>query len=96
MAEERKRPESEVDYVVDENASRVDVPAESHIANARDREATFGATGPTNWWRTGLIGLAIVIALLLAMQLLGGWPGTDVQPGTPVADPQTTPASGAG
>ncbi|WDR06713.1 hypothetical protein PSQ90_04445 [Devosia rhodophyticola] len=52
------------------------------------------ANTPTNWWRAGLIGLAIVIAVLLALQLLMGAPGTDVQPGTPTAEPVVeTPAS---
>ncbi len=49
------------------------------------------AFSPARWWRSGLIALAIVVAILLALQLLGGWPGTDVLPGTPVAMPQFAP-----
>ena len=54
-------------------------------------EAT-GVTSPTAWWRWGLVALAVVIVLLLAMQMLGGNKGTDVIPGTPVAAPQAEPA----
>lgn len=93
MAEidEKRRPASQVDYLVDENASRLDVPDESQVVPAVDGEPTVGSTGPANWWRAGVIALTIVAALLLFLQLAGGWPGTDVQPGTPVADPQIVP-----
>lgn len=48
---------------------------------------------PTQWWSYGLIGLGVVIALLLIMQLLMGAPGTAVQSGTPTAAPVVeTPA----
>ena len=50
-------------------------------------EAT-GVTSPTEWWRIGLIVAAILVAILLAVQLVGGNKGTDVIPGTPVAAPQ--------
>ncbi|MCS6758991.1 MAG: hypothetical protein MO852_08180 [Candidatus Devosia euplotis] len=52
----------------------------------------MGATGPTNWLLYGLIGLGIVIAVILIMQLLTGAPGTDVQPGSPVSAPVAEPA----
>ena len=51
-------------------------------------EAT-GVTSPTAWWRWGLVALAVVVVVLLAMQMLGGNRGTDVIPGTPVAAPPT-------
>lgn len=86
--DDKRRPASEVDYLVDENASQVELPDGTDVAPANGRP-TVGATGPTNWWRTGIIALAIVIAILLVLQLAGGWPGTDVQPGTPVAKPET-------
>ena len=91
--DEKRRPASEVDYVVDENASKLDLPDESHVTPAADREPSVASTGPTNWWRAGVIALAIVAAILLLLQLAGGWPGTDVRPGTPVADPQVVPDS---
>lgn len=74
-----------VDYLVDENASAVDVPDGSQIAPTDDVEDSVGATAPTAWWQLALVGLGIVAAILLVLQLLGGSPGTDVQPGTPVA-----------
>ena len=81
---------AKVDHLVDENGMKVDVPEESTLKVATDVEQTVGATGPTNWWRLGLIALAIVAAILLALQLMGGNTGTDVIPGTPVAAPQTS------
>ena len=56
-----------------------------------------GLVGPASWWRLGLIALLIVVAVLLALQLLGGNSGTDVIPGTPITAPQTNvpvPAAG--
>jgi hypothetical protein len=85
-------PGASVDYLVDENASPVDVPDGSILAPSDDVEETIGATAPTAWWQMALIGLGIVAAILLILQLLGGNPGTDVQPGTPVAAP-AAPAS---
>ena len=77
-----------VDYLVDENASPIDVPDGSMLKVATEVEQTVGATGPTNWWRMGLIALGLVALLLLALQLLGGGAGTDMVPGTPVVAPQ--------
>lgn len=84
--------QASVDFLVDESGSRVEVPDGSVIRPAAEREASVGATGPTNWWRRGLVALGIVAAILLGLQLLGGTPGTDVQPGTPTAVQQTAPA----
>ena len=56
-----------------------------------------GLVGPASWWRLGLIALLIVVAVLLALQLLGGNSGTDVIPGMPITAPQTNvpvPAAG--
>ena len=89
MATAPKEPEptvGKVDFLVDEKGSRVDVPDSSPIKVAGEHEATVGATGPTNWWRRGLIALGIVALILLLLQLFQGTPGTDVQPGTPVAE----------
>lgn len=94
MAGHRKTnaPGASVDYLVDENASVVDVPDGSTLAPSNDVEDSIGATSPAAWWQVALIGLGIVAAMLLVLQLLGGNPGTQVQPGTPVAAP-ATPAS---
>lgn len=91
LKEPAARPGAKVDHLVDERGQPVDVADGSSIRPARDVEETVGATGPTNWWVTGLAAMAIVIAVLLVLQLLGGTPGTDVQPGTPTAAPETTP-----
>ena len=78
---------AKVDVLVDENGSQIDVPDDSGIKAARPNEPSVGATGPTNWLLYGIVALGILIAVLLALQLLNGSPGTDVQPGTPVAAP---------
>ena len=81
---------AKVDYLVDEKGYQVDVPDDSTLKVATDAEPTVGATGPTNWWRIGLIALAIVAAILLVLQLLNGNTGTDMVRGTPTAAPATT------
>ncbi len=85
----RVKEDAKVDFLVDENGSRIDVPADSGIKVAGEHEASVGATGPTNWWLYGLIALAIIIAFLLLLQVFSGAPGTDMQPGTPVSAPVT-------
>jgi hypothetical protein len=85
-------PVATVDYLIDENASVIDVPDGSVLVPTKDVEQTIAATAPTTWWQVALIALGIVAAILLVLQLLGGSPGTDVQPGTPVAAP-TEPAA---
>jgi len=85
---DRREPEeAKVDHLVDENGSRVDVPDDSALKMADDLDPSVGATSPTNWWLYGLIGLAIVVVILFALQLLGNAPGSDVEPGTPVSEP---------
>ncbi|MFD1253066.1 MULTISPECIES: hypothetical protein [Devosia] len=97
MVAQRETEAAKVDFLVDENGSRIDVPDDSGIRVAGEHEASVGGTGPTNWWLYGLIALGIVIAFLLVLQLFSGAPGTDVQPGTPTSQPvteQMAPASG--
>ena len=94
MAHDRNnKPGAAVDELVDENGSQVDVPDDSLIRPAEEDEQVIGATSPTNWWRLGLVALAIVAAILLFLQLMGGAPDTAVQPGTPVAEPDVVPDS---
>ena len=85
-----------VDVLIDENGSRIDVPDNSPIKVAGEHEDSVGSAGPTNWWLYGVIGLAIVIAVLFLMQMFQGAPATDVQPGTStsesVVEPTTPPA----
>jgi len=85
---------AKVDTLVDENGNKIDVPDDTSLKIATEVEQVTGATGPTNWWRMGLIGIAIVAAILLVLQMLGGNTGTEMIPGTPTAAPQsqtTTP-----
>ena len=82
-----------VDVLIDENGSRIDVPDDSPIKVAGEHEDSIAATGPTNWWLYGVIGLAIVIAVLFLMQMFQGAPATDVQPGTPTAESVVEPAT---
>ncbi|WEK03306.1 MAG: hypothetical protein P0Y65_14025 [Candidatus Devosia phytovorans] len=82
-----------VDNLIDENGARIDVPDASPIKVAGEHEETIAATGPTNWWLYGVVGLAIVIAVLFLMQMFQGAPSTDVQPGTPSAESVVAPAA---
>lgn len=77
-----------VDYLVDENGAKLDVPDDSEVTVTKDVERSVASTSPTNWWRASLVALGIVAFILLMLQLFGGTPGTDVQPGTPVAEQQ--------
>ncbi|MGV8856599.1 MAG: hypothetical protein ACOH2L_18400 [Devosia sp.] len=86
------RTVADVDALIDENGSRIEVPEDSEIKVAGEHDATIGATGPTNWWLYGLGALAIIIAIVLLMQVISGAPGSDVQPGSPVAAPVVEPA----
>lgn len=79
---QRNAPGASVDYLIDENASVIDVPDGSSLAPTDNVEASIGATAPTAWWQLALIGLGVIAALLLLLQLLGGNPSTGVQPGT--------------
>jgi hypothetical protein len=90
MVSKANQPGAKVDYLVDENGQPLDVPDNSTVRGARDNEESVGSTGPTNWWMYGLAALAVLAFIVLVMQLASGTPGTDVQPGTPVAAPETT------
>jgi hypothetical protein len=92
MAEPADRRAAKVDFLIDENGSRLDVPDDSTVRVATDAEQTVGATGPTNWWRIGLVVLAALALVLLILQIVGGGPpATDVIPGTPVTAPINQP-----
>jgi hypothetical protein len=78
---------AQVVRLIDENASPIDVGDNSSLKVAEEFEPVVGGTSPTNWWRTGLVALFIVAALLLGLQLLNGNHQTDVVPGTPIAAP---------
>ena len=80
---------AKVDFVVDDDGNPVEVADDTTLEVATGAEQTMGASGPTNWWRLGLAGLAVLIALVLVLRFAGGNTATDVVPGTPVAAPQT-------
>ena len=84
---------AEVDVLIDENGSRIDVPDGTPIKVAGEHDETVGGAGPTNWWLYGLVGLAIVVAVLFLMQMFQGAPATDVQPGSPSAESVVAPAA---
>lgn len=94
MAQTANRGAAKVDFLVDENGSRIDVPDDSTLRATTEVEQTVGATGPTLWWQIGLISLAALALVLLLMQLFGGGPpATDVIPGTPVTAPINQPVA---
>jgi hypothetical protein len=91
-ATSRDRGVAQVDFLIDENGSRIDVPDDSTLKVATDADETVGAAGPTNWWRLGIAVLAVIVLGLLIMQFVGGGPpATDVVPGTPVTAPINQP-----
>ena len=97
MATVSKFPEqpkvAQVDALVDENGSRIELPIDSELKVAGEHDAVVASTSPTNWWLYGLVALAIVIAIVLMLQVFNGAPGTEVQPGTPTAAPVTEPVA---
>lgn len=94
LANPARTPEvAKVDFLVDENGSRIELPHEDEgLAATRNTDAAVGATGPANWWRLGLIVLGGIALVLLILQLLGGGSNTEVVPGTPVV-PGNPPVS---
>jgi hypothetical protein len=61
---------AQVDQVMDENGQPIALPENSTLQVTREVEETIGGTGPTNWWKRGLIAVGIVVVILLAFQLL--------------------------
>lgn len=94
MEQDRHEPRTPSAAAADPTAtSRMSVPEAATIRPASERPPLAGGS-PAHWWRAGIIAVATVAALLFVLQMLGGWPGTDVQPGTPVAEPQSTASPG--
>jgi hypothetical protein len=73
----KQRDVAEVDMLVDENGSPIEVPPDSELKVAGENDATVGATGPTNWWRLGLLALAVVLIILGVLQVLNGGDSSD-------------------
>lgn len=94
IAHDHEPKVAKVDTLVDERGYKVDVPDDSALEVATEVEQTVGATGPTNWWRLGLIAVVIVAAILLVLQLMNGNTGTEMIPGTPTAAPQSETQTG--
>lgn len=70
-ADVRRTPKvARVDQLIDENGQPIALPENTTLAVTRDVEETVGGTGPTNWWKRGLIGVGIVVVILLGFQLL--------------------------
>jgi hypothetical protein len=74
---DRKHDVAAVDQLVDENGSPIEVPPGSELKVAADNEPTVGATGPTNWWRLGLLALAVVVIILGILQVLNSGDSSD-------------------
>lgn len=86
----KQRDVAEVDSLVDENGSPIEVPPDSELKVAGENDATVGATGPTNWWRLGLLALAVVLIILGVLQVLNSGDSSDAL--TPPAATTAPPA----
>jgi len=86
MAEQKSPGVAKVDYLVGEQGGRIAVPEDSTVRATGSSERAIGATGPSTWWRTGLIGIGAVALVLLVLQIFNGGANTDVIPGTPVVE----------
>jgi hypothetical protein len=86
---DRNPKAARVDRLIDENAMPIAVPPDSALEVEDRVERTVGGTGPTAWFRVGIIGILIVAAILLGLQVLSGGASTDMVPGTPTT--QQTP-----
>ena len=85
----KDRTVAQVDYLVDENGQKLDVPDDTSLALATSAEQVTGATSPGAWWGIGLGALALIVVVWLAVQFAtGGNTGTAMIPGTPTAAPQ--------
>jgi hypothetical protein len=90
-ADTKHKPKvAQVDQLIDENGEPIALPEDTPLEVTHVVEETVGGTGPTAWWRMGLIGLGIVVVILLGFQLMMGGGGTNVVPGTPTTAPQET------
>lgn len=69
---EQEHEEIKTENLVDEYGSPIPVPADKEARLARDGEQTLGATGPTNWWRIGVILLFVLVVLLVVFQFATG------------------------
>lgn len=76
-----------VDRPLEDSEVSAAPPENPALRPADAAEAVIGGTSPTRWWLYGLVGLAIVIAFLLMLQIFSGAPGTDVVEGTPTSEP---------
>lgn len=89
---EFRRPEAaRVDYLIDDSGNRVHVPENSAIRNTGSTEAAVGGTSPASWSRWAIMILGALILIIALWQVFGGAPGTDVQPGSPTAQPVVEP-----
>jgi len=86
---------AKVNPLIHDTSTKLDTSEELARTVAEEHDETVASVSPTNWWLYGIIGLAIVIAMLLILQLFNGAPGTDMQPGSPVSEPVVEPVAPA-
>lgn len=66
----RRPTVADVDALVDEKGSRIEVPPDSELRLADDDEYVVGATSQTNWWLYGVMALVVLAAIVLIVQLV--------------------------
>ena len=68
--------------------TRPQTPADEELKLETEAAQATGLTSPASWWRLGQETHQNVVAVRLALQLLGGNKGTEAIPNTPIAAPQ--------
>jgi hypothetical protein len=66
-------PSNRPEVLLDENGLPTGISEDGGLVE--EAEAAVEAAGPSGWWLYGLIGLAVIIAILLVLQMLGSAPG---------------------
>lgn len=71
-AERTVKNQFAANHLVDETGAYITLPDQEAPAQAHGGEPSVGATGPTNWWRRGLLLIATLIALVIILQVVTG------------------------
>ncbi|GHA31300.1 hypothetical protein GCM10007989_29100 [Devosia pacifica] len=72
---------------IEPSLETADTPTDEMLKAQDNADPGPTPTSPASWWLYGLIGLAVVVVILFAMQAMTNAPGTAVEPGSPTSAP---------